>query len=156
MAAVNVASNGSRGWRISVDRPVCRVVRRWVDASIGRVGKRAVRSAVCSVRAAAAGGERCVVGGSERRDTRYGGDWLSLVGEGGRGQASRCGRWVVGGGRRAAGGGSRCEARTRVHCRARVMWRRAGVAGVSVGAVTRVVFSFFFRGLGKQTGWNCD
>ena len=107
MAAVNVASNGWRGWGISVDQVVRRLVRRWVDASIGRVGKRAVRSAVCSVRAA------------------------------------------------AAGGGSRWEARTRVYCRARVMWRRAVVASVSVGAVTRVVFSFF-QGLGKQTGWNCD
>ena len=102
MAAVNVASNGWRGWAISVDRAVRRLVRRWVGASIERVGRTAVRCAVCSVRAAAAGGERCVMGGSERRDTRCGGDRLSLVGEGGRGQASRCGRWVVGGGRRAA------------------------------------------------------
>ena len=35
------------------------------------------------------------------------------------------------------------------------MWRRAGVAGVIVGAVARVVF-LFFRSFGKQTGWNCD
>ena len=46
--------------------------------------------------------------------------------------------WLV-----ACGGGSRCGARTCVYCRARVMWWRASVAGVSVGAVSRVLFLFF-------------
>ena len=63
------------------------------------------------------------MGGSERRDM-----WRSAEFSGrGRARASFA-RRSEGGWWRAAGGGSRCEARTRVHCRARVMWRRAGVA----------------------------
>ena len=91
-----VAGAGGR----SVDPSVRRLVRWWVGASIGRVGKRAVRRAVGSVRAAAASDVRWVMGGSERRDTRCGGDRLSLAGEGGREQDSRGGRWSVAGGGR--------------------------------------------------------
>ena len=93
--------------------------------SVGRCVNGQESGQTCSGQRAGRGRAMCD-GGSERRDTQCGGDRLSLAGEGGRGQDSRGGRWVVW----RAAGGSRCEARARVYCRVRVVLRRASVVCV--------------------------
>ena len=145
MAAVYVVA-GAGGRSQSIGRSV-----GWsVGGSVRQSGAWAREQS--DVQWAACGGVRRAMCHGRQRTARHEMRWRSVAFSG-RGRATASfPRRSVGGWWRAAGGGSRCEAPTRVYSRTPVMWRCAGVAGVTVGAVTRVVFLFVFQEL-WETNW---